>query len=296
MEKIFMAFSKGKETVEGGIVKRYVGVAPVFVLATNPDKKGLEEIYNTTIDNAPVYIGTNDKGVKTTRVEFIIKTDAPMSNDIEVITKAVYFLNKEYRFNRDQSKVQVIDKYGRTAWVTKEELNAHAIPMYSNGPANLDKDYRPCYVGEENLTKFIKAYLGIPEVRRYVNNQWETIPNPEEAEARLDEPTLEKMFNGDFSDLRDIINLQPKNKVKVAFGVRTTDDGKQYQTIFTEMVMKNGVRDFSKLETEIAERKNAGAYSTTVFEVCPLKEYVVEATDFNNVPTADTVDDNPWGL
>lgn len=295
MEKIFMAFAKGKETVEGGIVKRYVGVAPVFVVATNPNKAELESIYNTTIESDPIYTGVNDKGVKTARVEFIIKTDAANSNDIELTTKAVYFINKEFRFNRDQSKVQVIDKYGRTAWVTKDELSTHAIPMYANGPANLDKDYRPCYVGEENLTNFIKAFLNIPNVMKYVNGKWELIANPKEAEARLDESTFEKMFNGDFKELNEIINFQPNNKVKVALGVRTTDDGKQYQTIFTELVLKNGVNDYSKLETEITNRKNAGAYSTTTFEVCPLKEYVVEATDFS-ASTADTTEDNPWGL
>lgn len=295
MEKIFMAFSKGKETVESSVVKRYIGVAPVFVLATNPNKDTLEDIYNTTIDNDPVYTSVNDNGVNVARIEFIIKTDAPKSNDIELITKAVYFVNKEFRFNRDKSKVQVIDKYGRTAWVTKEELNTHAIPMYANGPANLDKDYRPCYVGEENLTKFIKAYLGIPDVMRYVDGKWEMISNTEEAEARLDDTTIDKIFKGDFNDLREIINFQPNNKVKVALGVRTTDDGKQYQTIFTEKVLKNGSNDYSKLEAEIKARKDAGAYSTTEFDICTLKEYNVEPTDFES-KTTSTEDENPWGL
>lgn len=290
-----MAFSKGKETVEGGVVKRYVGIAPVFVLATNPNKAKLEEIYGTTVENEPIYVSVNNDNVKTARVEFIIKTDTANSNDVELTTKAVYFINKEFRFNRDKSKVQVIDKYGRTAWVTKEELSSHTIPVYANGPANLDADYRPCYVGEENLTNFIKAFLNIPNVMKYVNNKWELIAKPEEAEARLDESTIEKMFNGDFSELREIINFQPNNKVKVALGVRTTDDGKQYQTIFTEMVLKNGVNDYSKLETTIAERKAAGAYSTTVFEVCALKEYNVEATDFSTTTESED-NDNPWGL
>ena len=30
--KLFMAFATGKESTEGNIVKRYIGVAPVFVL------------------------------------------------------------------------------------------------------------------------------------------------------------------------------------------------------------------------------------------------------------------------
>ena len=41
----FMAFAAGKESTEGSAVKRYTGVAPVFVLAVNPDKAELEKLY-----------------------------------------------------------------------------------------------------------------------------------------------------------------------------------------------------------------------------------------------------------
>ena len=55
--KLFMAVAKGKVSSEGGDIKRYIGVAPVFVLAVNPTKSKLEEIYGTTIENDPVYVG-----------------------------------------------------------------------------------------------------------------------------------------------------------------------------------------------------------------------------------------------
>ena len=148
----FMAFSAGKESTEGGVIKRYIGVAPVKVLATNPTKAELESLYNTTLDKDVEYIGVQDnEGTKVpyARIDFVVKTVPEKSNGIEMTTKISYFVRKEYRFNRDKSKVQVIDKYGRTAWVTKEQANAHEIPQYKNGPANLDKDYRPAYVGEK---------------------------------------------------------------------------------------------------------------------------------------------------
>ena len=56
----FMAFSTGKESSEGGNIKRYIGVAPVKVVATNPSKSELEAIYNTTLDKAPEYTGTQE--------------------------------------------------------------------------------------------------------------------------------------------------------------------------------------------------------------------------------------------
>lgn len=289
-----MAFSAGKESTEGGVIKRYIGVAPVTIAAVNPTKERLEEIYGTTLDKAPEYTGVQEiegKQVPYARVDFIVKTVADKCDGIDMTTRISYFVRKEYRFNRDHTKVQVIDKYGRTAWVTKEQATNHEIPMYSNGPANLDKDYRPCYHGEEDLTNFIKAYLVIPNVQRYVDGKWVMVDNPSECEARLSE--VEKLFDGNFKEIQEIISYQPNNKVKVLFGVRTTDDGKQYQAAYTQMVLTNSTSNYSRLDADVKERKNAGAYSNTEFEVVPLKEYTVDATPIEDMP-ADTKAPTGW--
>ena len=56
-----------------------------------------------------------------------------------------------------------------------------------------------------------------------------------------------------------LIKLQPNNKVKALFGVKTTADNKQYQAIYTQKFLKNSINDYSKLEKEVQERKAAGA-------------------------------------
>lgn len=281
----FMAFSTGKITTEGGEFKRYIGVAPVFVLATNPTKAELEAVYGTSIDKDPEYTGkqtVDGKDVPYARIDFVVKTDAEKCKGVDMTTKVTYFIRKDYRFNKDKTKIQVIDKYGRTAWVTKEQAADREIPQYANGPANLDKDYRPCYVGEEDVTNFIRTYLNIPSVQKYVDGKWVMVDNPAECEARLD--GIDKFFTGDFKELKEIMSYQPNNKVKVMFGVRTADDGKQYQTAYTQMVLKNGVTDFSKLDKDLQERKNAGAYATTEFEAVDIHEYNVTPTDVEDLP------------
>lgn len=304
----FMAFSKGAVSTEGNTVKRYVGVAPVFVLSVNPNKDVLEKLYNTHLENTPEYlseveVGEDKHKVQNVRLDFIVKTDAEKCNGIEFTTKVSFFIRKEYRYNREQTKIQVIDKYGRTAWVTIEQAKAHEIPVYSNGLANIDKDYRPIYHGEEELTNFIKAYLNIPNVMKYVNEKWIMVDNPDDCEARLEH--VEDYFKGDFSELREIIALQPTNKVKVLFGVRTTDDNKQYQAVYTQMFLKNNITDYSKLNANLQERKNAGAYPTTEFIVSGkvtvggLEEYNVEATNFSNSGSSDmpfpkAEESSPW--
>lgn len=298
MNKVFMAFASGNKSVDEIEVKRYIGIAPVYVLAVNPNKEELEKLYNTTMDKEPEYLGeveVDGNKIPNVRIDFIVKTDAPRSNNIDFTSKVSFFIRKEYCYNRDKSKVQVIDKYGETAWVTVEQAKNKEIPVYSNGPAKIDKDYRPCFRGEENLIKFIRTYLGIPRVYTYNrdDNSWNMRSNPSESEGRLDK--ILDYFNGDFSELKSIISLQKENKIKVMFGVRKTDDGKMYQTAFTEEFASNSTKNYNNIDKELQNRLSNGAYSTTEFYVGDLKEYVVEATDFTSTNTnKGSEDSTPW--
>ena len=241
----------------------------------------------------------------------MVVSDAAKTNGIEMRTKITFFVKKAFRYNRDNTKVQVIDKYGQTAWPTIEEAKAHAIPQYENGPANLDKDYRPAYIGEEELTGFIKAYLNIPNPSFSYKDKntgelvTKTLSNLDDALARLD--SIDNYFKGDFKELDSILKLQPKNVVKACFGVRTTDENKQYQAVYTQKFLKNIITDYSKLDADIQGRKAAGSYPTTEFSIEPLHEYSVESTDFSAgampFPPANPTNGNaapaaqagPWG-
>ena len=291
--RLFMAFSAGKESTESGEFKRYIGVAPVKVLAVNPTKSEQEKLYNTTLDKDPESIGNvnvNGKDVQNVRISFVVKTDEEKCG-IDMTTNVTFFLQNAPRMGSQSGKYQIIDKYGRTAWATEEDIKAKQIPVYSNGkPANIDADYRQAYVGEEELTNFIKNYLNIPNVQKYVDGEWKLVDNPSECEARLDK--IADYFKGNFAELKSIISLQPNNKIKVMFGVRTSEDGKEYQAVYTRMTLKNGVSDYSRLDKDLQEAKQNGAYSTTEFSVCPIKEYKIEATPVDDLLTAPAA--NPW--
>lgn len=281
-----MAFAKGKQSVGDEGIKRYIGVAPFTVIAVNPTKKEMEEIYGTTLEKEPEYTTEKD-GVKTTRLDFIIKSDAEKCG-FELLTKLAFFIKDQKRLNKEETKIQVIDKYGTTAWVTKEEYAAKAIPMYANGPANIDKDYRAVYSGEEALTDFIKAYLNIPSLYKWKEGKIVgTIENPSDAEARID--NIEKIIKGDFSEMKEILTLQPENRVKVMLGIKTDDTGKIYQATFNEYVMRAGSKDYTKLAKTLEERKNLGAYPTTVFETVDAHEYTIQPTDLSKPKTDDTI-------
>lgn len=296
---VFMAFASGSESKEN-VRKLYIGVAPVYVLAVNPNKKELEGLYGTELEEAPNYLGESEVGpegdkkkVPQVRIDFFVKTDVEKCG-VETMTKVSFFLNKAYKYNRDNTKVMVINKYGETTWLPIECVkDGAAIP--ENMKWYDTSDMRPAFIGEAELTDFIKKYLNIPN-KSFTTKTGETkfISNLADAEARLD--NIDKYFKGDFTELQSVIKLQPKNKVKVMFGVKTTDDNKQYQAVYTQMFLKNAVNDYSKLDKDYKDRQANGSYTNTEFSVEPIHEYVVESTNFNNDPLGVTSapSTSPW--
>lgn len=295
----FMAFGKAVESKEGGSIKRYIGASPVYVLAVNPTKEERNKLLNAEIDSEPEYLREKEvdgKNVPQVMVTFYVKPDV----EEDIIIPMTFFVDKSYRYNRDKTKVQVIDKYGYSAWATPEDLKNKATLKSSTDKAlKITTEYRPAYNGEIQLIEFIKSYLNFDEALSYVNGEWVKNPkvtNMEECECSLD---MDKLFKGDFSELNEVPKLMPKNKVKVMFGVRTTEDGKQYQAVYTNKVLRNGARDYSEIDKDLQERKNAGAFSNVEYDINPFREYTVEATNFSNSAPSDmpfpaTEGSSPW--
>lgn len=301
-----MAIAKGTESKETQEFKRYIGVCPVFIKAVNPDKKEHESLFNTTLDEAPKYVDTKEdqsgNTYKNAKIAIVLQPDVEkIGFEMPLVTMALFLQDRPR--GATSGKTQVIDKYGRTAWATADELAAHAIPMYANGPADIDKDYRPAYVGEEELMEFVKAYLCIPSVTTWDAESRKMVPNtkvkPEECECRFD--NLDKVFKGDFSEIKDALGFQPTNKVKVLLGVRTdTESGRLYQSVYTRKFLKNSASNFSSLDKEIQEMiKNAaknGRTLNTEYDVAPVHEYVVSATTFQpSESSGDMPFDTPVG-
>nr|DAR32471.1 MAG TPA: hypothetical protein [Bacteriophage sp.] len=287
-----MGVKIGKQSVEGGF-DLYSGVGAVNVIAVNPNKEELVAL-GRNVEEEPEYTFKNEDGSELQRVTFYVRTDpeSKVNNGIDVTVPISFALGKSIRVGATSGKVQVIDKYGRTAWVTKEQYEAKEIPVYSNGPANIDKDYRAAYVGEEALVDFLIQWLNVPGPASYKDGKWIM----KEADKLVDcevSLNMTALLAGNVKELKDLIALAHGYAVKAAFGVRTTDEGKQYQAVFTRMFAKNAVTNYSKLDEAIKDAQANGAAPNTEFSVKPLHKYVVESTDFSAeepTPTAST----PW--
>lgn len=315
-----MAVAKGRISAEAQEFKRYIGVAPMFIKSVNPSKAEHEELFETELEEAPVYTGTksdNDGNeFQTARISVVFKPDTEkIGFDMPLVTMALFLENRP-RYNADKTKVQVIDKYGNTGWPTIEEAKAHAtILKNKNGEdynSNLDKDYRPAYVGEEDLMNFVKTYLNIPNRLTYDRDSKTWGPNTkvkaEECECRFD--NLAAVFKGDFSEIKDAIGFQPTNKVKVLLGVRTdAESGKLYQAVYTKKFLSNAATNYSSLDKEIQDMiANAAANGrtlTTEYDVNAVHEYVVSPTQFQATTTEssdmpfeapESSSGSPWDL
>ena len=304
---------KANASAQGASFKNYVGVGSFRVLGVNPTKEEMEKFFGRTLEKEPEYLKDmvdsqdNNKSYKQLRVTYLIQADP--AADIDPKNKASreanaaltepfkssisFFIDSRYCFNRDKTKVKVIDKYGRTAWVTVDQCKNHQIPVYSNGPAKLDADYRPCFRGEAELTEFILNYLNVTPIDTYNNNtgEWMTNPHPEDCEGRLEK--VKNYFAGDISELKEFCTYMPNNRVKLLLGVRTDNEGRQFNTVFTRLTLRNGSKSYTRLKDTIdGLTSNDTVYSNDPIGVISnLEEY---KEDVKESDLSKPVSDDPF--
>ena len=297
--KSFLAIGKTQESTEGveGGFKRYVGVGSSFVLGVNPKKEKLDELMGFEIQSEPEYVKEGENG-KEAHIHFIVKTDPEANNGIEITNRLMITMRLAPAYNRDQTKVQVIDNYGNHTWMNTEDAKAGKPALLPDGnPNKMDTKYRMACVGECDLVDFLKAYLVVPDAFSYVNGVWVKKENAEDGKFFLEH--IKDYFTGDFSEIQDALALQPTNKVKLLYGVRTNDEGKQYQAIAAkgDFILPNsaGSKALARLEKNLVSTKQSGGYANTDFRVQELQEYNVEATNLEKpAESSSSSDAMPW--
>ena len=291
-----MAIAKGTETKDFSF-KRFIGIGNVNVVAVNPTKAELAKL-GRNVEEEPQYVTVKDDGTITAKVSLYVR---PIEQPDEIFTMNFFIRNSRFA-SPTKGTFQVIDSYGRTAWVTEEQLAKHEIPIYKGDkPANIASNYRAAFLGENALTQCLKAYLVISDLTIYDKDNEKWVPNPKatpaDCEVRFDH--IDKWFKGDFKEVKEAFAMQPNNTVQALFGVRTDDQNRQSQTYFSDKFYK-GIKDtngtyradaFAKeLDKINSNPATSSRYANTEFEFCPLKEYAPTATNFEQEETKE----NPW--
>lgn len=274
-----MAISIGKKSEESvQSFTKYIGVAPVFVLAVNPNKDKLQELRGFSPQEEPVYVYEKD-GVKYNNLTFVIKTDSSFGNGIETTELIKFFCTNEVRRTRDGEKVRVIDKYGESMWVTKDEYKNQVKKNRVIPP------FKPCHKGEEELIAFLKAWLNVDDSTTWDkdNKVWNPVSDLSKAECSLD---WEKLISGNITELSGYIKAVPDYEVKVCFGIKTTEDNRHYTEIFNRFFLKNASGAYYKFDNEIKNLKDVGMYPNTEFSTAMLHEWNLDKTVFEKTVTA----------
>ena len=313
----FLTIGQAAETTE---FKRYIGLAQSDILALNPTKKQLEELYGREVQNEPQYFGTDEQtGVKWARLDFIVKTVPEACNGINITTHATFTIRNEQYLNTDGSKVRVLDAYGNSVWMNVDDVKAHIQPKLPSGGNAKIAQYRVAYKGEPELVDFLRKYLRIPDPFEYVNGSFilknmkhlneltkedamkkDTLVYEKHMFA-FDKNDFEAFFKGDTTALwkeiegRKLIN--PTLGVTLLYGVRTNNEGKQYQVVCTgydTVLYKNAnQKAIERLTKNISKAKQSGLYSSTDYRVQALSEYTVNPTNLETPSDENLPFDGP---
>ena len=275
---------------------KFIGVTTCHVVAINPNNAALKKFGWTIADDAdePQYVTTTSDGKKNARVRFLVQMDDFKDKPAIALD---FWVRPEYRVNADQTKCQIIDKYGRAAWATKEEIKGKKVPQYKSGPANISTPYKLAHGGEEELVTFLMKLLNVTPLqifKRDANNvnggEWVNNTNPGSL-------TIDKwgdLCDGKVGELQEYVSLMPDNRLKVILGVRYNNaNNRWYQTFLNTGFLGNAAyldlsRGFYPAAQNLIAKFNQGNTRAEdyQFEAGPVRIWT-EKTSETEVKPAD---------
>lgn len=294
-----MGFGASNEIVEGAGRKFFTGIENFNIVAVNPTKSELEELFGREITYDPDYLSTQtvkdadgEREKPQIRLDFYLNNNDP---DNPITTKASFYVINTHHKSQT-GKYKVINDFGKTTWLSEDDVKNGTVPgnmtWYSTSGVKVAKR------GEEELVDFIVNLLNLPF-------KLEDLKDIKSAHAKFEKEHWEQMFKGDFSYIQTVIE-STNNKVGLALGVKTADDSSLRQVIFNKKCLRQYTKSSTKadkfkyLSTAITEAKANGAYGTTSFgpDDYVLREYDVTPTDFKAAdlpPAADVFENSDPG-
>jgi len=294
-----MGFGSANEVTDSNR-KFFTGVENFKVVAVNPTKEELEKLFGREISYEPEYISTQtvsdsdgEREAPQVRIDFFLNNEDP---DNPIATKASFYVIDTHHKSQT-GKFRVINDFGKTTWLTKEDIQGKTVP--SNMSWYQTSGMKVAKRGEEELIDFIANLLNLPF-------KLDGLADVSSAHAKFEKERWEAIFKGDYSYIKEVIE-STNNKVGVALGVKIADDKVMRQVIFNKKTLRqytlssNKADKFKWLGTAIDESKANGAYGTTNFGPgdYALREFQVvpsELTTDNLPPKEDVFATEPAGV
>jgi len=192
--------SSEQEVKVGGGVTLYVGIAPVQVVAVNPNLQELNAL-GIQAKQEPEYIGVNIGGDTFNKITFWVKCHEP-----EFLTRFDILVKPESKVSKS-GKIQWVNNIGQFAYAESK-----ASETYDWFKADGE---RKAFEGEETLVEFIRAYANVS------------------AGGNCALETPKQIAAGDVKELKELIKVLTDNRVRVLLGVKDSN-GKNYQQVYTK--------------------------------------------------------------
>lgn len=203
-----------------------VGLFEANVIAVNPTAEEFKDILNIELkedSKQTEYLGTSQDGNKTLRIDFWLQEVKTKEN-----FKVTFFLEDKEKFNKDATKKQYINSIGMCSW--------------ADDPNNLaewfsKREYRPAFVGEEDLYTFMRTWLGDLDYR--------------DAETTL-QLEWKKLMNGNVRDIKAQIGGEFATTVVALATIKSVikeDETKEYQNVYNRAFLPGyALRNFRLLD------------------------------------------------
>lgn len=273
-------FSSGRKTTESS---KYTGLGTFTIKAVAPTHAELKELWGEDARELKNH-HVNDNGKDMGILNLLFNLQLPDGG--EKILKESLFITNE--FTKSQSgKLEVINEYGENAWVTEEEFKGNKKPAYSS---DYLLPYRAAFKGETALIGFIKTFLGIPMTKKFKDNKFypKTKEELQECKASFSTDSIAKFVKGDFSELRDVLGLQPDNKIKMFLGVNVTEKG-AFQRINLGLPFSGSTKNLDKALDKLNKERDYHKDVVYDYEDTQVK---VWSENFTSNPSAESVVDN----
>ena len=277
----------GKTTQEVREFDKYTGICTVNIVEVNPTIDELRKIYQKDDIKEPNYIGKDEDGTESLRIELFIKPSEEFAA-FDFKRGISYYIKKKNEYNKNGDKVRVINKYGQNKWITVDSFKAGIAP-----DNQFAMPYRAALVGEIALIDAMRKYLCIANPAIW-NNDTRTFTLKDvnalaECEGGFSIEDYQQMFAGNFTKIKSIFGKFKTNKIKYLFGVKTKD-GKEYQTVAERFPIAYNAKNMVRVFKDINNYKEV---SDTFREIDFGKEpynftiYAPTATDFSKPATTE---------
>ena len=137
-----------------------VGVATVEVIAINPDQKTLQKIIGKEVE-PPIYVRTQqfpDGEKDTVDIVFWLKIKDAVAR--ERVVRLQQTIVKSSWTSKTSGKVQVLNIFGHSTWITPAELKAKDTSAY---PWFRPEGLRLAYRGEASVVETIANWFNLPQ-------------------------------------------------------------------------------------------------------------------------------------